>query len=548
MEGLSTSCNYINDALAKANLKSNAEVVLLGDINIDLKDKLSPATKELLFTTGSNGLVPKITNTTRHSCRDGIVRDTCIDHIYTNSMFIAEARTLDLNVSDHLAVLIRRKKIRVKSKKTTFVGRSYVNYVKEDFQEQLIGTDWHTFYSLKDPNECWVELERIIRVTVSRSCPLRTYRVKEIREPWVSNELLEEIKDKDYYLRKAKISKKEEDWVRSKRERNRVCSLVRKAKKLEKYGIRVSVLNWCTDYLRNRSQCTLANNCTSSSKPLTCGIPQGFVLGPLFFIVYANDLQQLLTRVNVQLYADDTVLYTSGANIDELKDCLQFSLNKMLKWCRNNKLSLNPSKTKMVQFGTRQALKKAKVESKKSLTLMGKTIQSVPSFKYLGFTLDMTLNFKSHIADVIKKVMHKKLLLTKMRPFLNTSVAVSIYKMMILPYFDYCDVVYHGANAGDLDKLQRLQNKCLKTCLGVHQLYETKEAHRRTKCSYLKPRRNAHLCNFMYQRQSRIDLLDNRDIRTRSHDAPVFKVDLPNKESPKGRSTTWDHQCGIASR
>ena len=105
--------------------------------------------------------------------------------------------------------------------------------------------------------------------------------------------------------------------------------------------------------------------------------------------------------------------------------------------------------------------------------------------------------------------------------------------MMILPYFDYCDVVYHGANAGDLEKLQRLQNKCLKTCLGVHQLYETKEAHRRTKCSYLKPRRNAHLCNFMYQRQSRIDLLDNRDIRTRNHDAPVFKVDFLNKESLK---------------
>ena len=75
---------------------------------------------------------------------------------------------------------------------------------------------------------------------------------------------------------------------------------------------------------------------------------------------------------------------------------------------------------------------------------MGKTIQSVPSFKYLGFTLDMTLNFKSHIADVMKKVMHKKLLLTKMRPFLNTRVAISIYKMMILPYFDYCDVVYHN--------------------------------------------------------------------------------------------------------
>ena len=141
--------------------------------------------------------------------------------------------------------------------------------------------------------------------------------------------------------------------------------------------------------------------------------------------------------------------------------------------------------------------------------------------------------------------MHKKLLMSKMRPFLNTGVAISVYKMMILPYFDYCDIVYHGANAGDLEKLQRLQNKCLKLCLGVNQLHNTKEVHTNTKCSYLEPRREAHLCNFMYQRQNRIELLDDREIRTRRHDAPLFKVDFPNKESLKRSvhylgSTKWN--------
>ena len=174
-------------------------------------------------------------------------------------------------------------------------------------------------------------------------------------------------------------------------------------KKLEKYGVGGRVLKWCTDYLTNRSQKTLANNCKSSSEPLTCGVPQGSVLGPLFFILYVNDLQQQLPNVDVQLYADDTVLYTSGANTDNLMDCLQRSLNKLIRWCSVNKLSFNPTKTKIVQFGTRQALKKAKLNSKKSLTLLGKKIQNLSSFKYLGFTLDATLNFKSHIADVIRK-------------------------------------------------------------------------------------------------------------------------------------------------
>ena len=130
-------------------------------------------------------------------------------------------------------------------------------------------------------------------------------------------------------------------------------------------------------------------------------------------------------------------------------------------------------------------------------------------------------------------MMHKRILLNRMMSFLTKTSALSIYKMMILPYFDYCDVIYQTTCMSDLDKLQRLQNKCLKTCLGLNRLHNTKEVHSMAKCAYLGPRRKGHVCNFMYKRQSKAELMDGRNINTRQHDAPLFRVTHPSKEAFK---------------
>ena len=313
-------------------------------------------------------------------------------------------------------------------------------------------------------------------------------------------------------------------------------------KKIEKYGLRGKVLDWCTNYLKGRVQETLANNTRSDMNNLTFGVPQASVLGPLFFILYLNDVQQILRGVTLQMYADDTVIYASGKDLTTLKNTMQSNLNIFHKWCCSNKLTLNPSKTKMVSFGTKYSVKKTRMCL---LHLDNEKIQNVSTFRYLGFTLDATLNHKAHIGDVIKKVIHKRILLCRIMPHVNKHVALSIYKMMILPYFDYCDVVYSKACKHDLDKLQRLQNKCLKTCFGLHKLHNTSDVHIQTKCAYLPSRQKAHLCNFMFYRQDRPDLLDARDINTRQHDAPTFIVKHPNIESFKrsvqyAGSVTWN--------
>ena len=83
------ACKMINEAIVEADLKDNAEIFLMGDFNINFKDKTLLATKELDFITGSNGLFSLVSGTTRRSFREGVERNTCIDLIFSNSTAVA---------------------------------------------------------------------------------------------------------------------------------------------------------------------------------------------------------------------------------------------------------------------------------------------------------------------------------------------------------------------------------------------------------------------------------------------------------------------------
>ena len=297
-------------------------------------------------------------------------------------------------------------------------------------------------------------------------------------------------------------------------------------KKLGKAGVRNNILAWCEDYLSNRQQCTYANGITSNLLPITCGVPQGSVLGPLFFLVYVNDMQDALDDCGLKLYADDTVIYQSGIDCRVATLKLQDSVSLFNQWCTVNSLTINAQKTKRMTFGTRSKVKKAK---NVVINLGGQQLKQVPSFKYLGMTLDSTLNFRLHISGVTRTVLHKLHLLGKMKRYLNDDTAMVIFKS----YLDYADVIFDRAPGKDLKKLQTVQNKCLRTCLGKERRFNTDRAHKLAATPFLKDRRKAHLRNFMYLRKSKVELLNVREIRTRAHDAPLFEVGIPRCEAYK---------------
>ena len=122
--------------------------------------------------------------------------------------------------------------------------------------------------------------------------------------------------------------------------------------KLEHYGIRGLALSWFEDYLKNRTQYVYYHSNSSSKLNLTCGVPQGSILGPLLFLIYVNDIIKSSNTLTYILFADDTNILYSHKNIDTLVDTVNHDLCNISIWFKCNKLSLNISKTNFIHFRT----------------------------------------------------------------------------------------------------------------------------------------------------------------------------------------------------
>ena len=122
-------------------------------------------------------------------------------------------------------------------------------------------------------------------------------------------------------------------------------------RKLTYFGIKGVYLDWFKSYLRNRKQFISYNDKSSSILDITCGVPQGSILGPLLFLLYVNDLQKASSIVKPIMFADDTNIFFSDKHITSLFSTMNNELKNIQSWFNSNKLSLNASKTIYIYFG-----------------------------------------------------------------------------------------------------------------------------------------------------------------------------------------------------
>ena len=120
--------------------------------------------------------------------------------------------------------------------------------------------------------------------------------------------------------------------------------------KLEHYGIRGNLLNWFHSYLTDRKQFVSINGQNSDLMDITCGVPQGSVLGPLLFLLYINDLPNISKILNFYLFADDTNIYYESKSLNEIEKTVNKELDKLYLWLNVNRLSLNLDKTNYIIF------------------------------------------------------------------------------------------------------------------------------------------------------------------------------------------------------
>jgi len=153
-------------------------------------------------------------------------------------------------------------------------------------------------------------------------------------------------------------------------------------------------LNWIKSYLSYRKQCVRINNVTSPLCECPVGVPQGSILGLILFTLYINDLPEVCKNVDVQLYADDAVIFTHGKNYLDIASQLTSVMAHIDDWLNKSCLHLNTKKTFCMAF-TKQSMK----VSHSNVFFRGQELDIVNEFKYLGVIFDSTLTFKCHVKN-----------------------------------------------------------------------------------------------------------------------------------------------------
>ena len=170
--------------------------------------------------------------------------------------------------------------------------------------------------------------------------------------------------------------------------------------KLEVYGIRSISLNWFKSYLDSRIQYVEYNGVNSDNKNITCGVPQGSILGPLLFLLYINDLSNVSQKLFSLLFADDSNMFIKGRDVDEMINEMNIELSYIMDWLNANKLSLNLKKTHFMVFRK----KSGKINISNNLKINDTIIEMTTQTKFLGVIIDEHLTFGPHIQYVKGKV------------------------------------------------------------------------------------------------------------------------------------------------
>ena len=157
--------------------------------------------------------------------------------------------------------------------------------------------------------------------------------------------------------------------------------------KLKSVGLSEDTVNWFQTYLTNRKQRTSVGDTLPVAAPLTVGVPQGSILGPLLFLIYVNDLPSCQLASEIVLYADDTVIYYLSTDLFDLESKLNSDLATVSNWFSSNLLTLNDSKC---NFGILGNSPKLKLVNDVSLKVTFTAIERFDSFKYVGEVINQT--------------------------------------------------------------------------------------------------------------------------------------------------------------
>ena len=226
-------------------------------------------------------------------------------------------------------------------------------------------------------------------------------------------------------------------------------------------GIDGFAFSWLTAFLHGRTQTVKVHNSFSDPLPVTSGVPQGSVLGPILFNIFINDLIESINgECEIYLFADDVKLFSNNSV------SLQRALNHVSEWSTKWQLKISLEKCSVLHLG------KNNIEN--PYFINGYELQRTNCVKDLGILTSSTMSSTLHCNELYKKCSRISSLIYKTFLSRNIDLMLQAYKVYVLPILDYCSPVYNPSKISDINKIERIQRKFTKRILGNNLSYNAR--------------------------------------------------------------------------
>jgi hypothetical protein len=256
-----------------------------------------------------------------------------------------------------------------------------------------------------------------------------------------------------------------------------------------------SAIKFINSYLTDRTQCVYANGQFSSFLPVTQGVPQGSILGPLLFSLFINDISSSILFSKYHIYADDVQIYLSGSeeSIGSLVNQINTDLASILDWSTRNGLCLNSQKTQVMAIYRNKTVILPPVK-------VGDTIIPYSTkLKNLGIIMNSSLTWDDQISTVVSGVHGALSRLWCTADVTPPETRRRLVVALLLPKFQYCDVIYSQSSQGNKNRLNRLYNSCARYVYNIKATERISEAAKNITGSTLDQMNKYRICSFYFK-------------------------------------------------
>ena len=251
-------------------------------------------------------------------------------------------------------------------------------------------------------------------------------------------------------------------------------------------------------------------NCFSDKRLISMGVPQGSILGPLFFLLYVNDFPNLSELFHPTLFADDTNITISDSSPATLTIKCNDILNKIFDWTVSNRLTLNYDKTYYMTI-----INQTSSALTNPIFLNGHTLNDEITGKFLGIVMDNKLKFNHHINHICNKISKTIGIIHRLKYLLPKHCLFSLFYSFIHPYVTYCNLIWGGTYNCHLHSLNILHKRAIRLINNQPFLAHTASLYHSSNILNLHDTHRYFLSIYMYKNRNSLTYNRNHHYNTR---------------------------------